>query len=218
MKEDLKIAKPILLYTPFYVLYFKMIESLSQRTFIDTGTFIDAYIPFNRFFIIPYFLWFLFIPLSGLFILKHDKKEFVNFQIILILGMTLFLFINTFFPTKVELRNRCIFEDDIFSKLILYLQKIDTSTNVFPSIHVYNSIVATSCVLKCEIKNKKEYIYKYINIIICVLIILSTMFLKQHSIIDVIFGIIMFNIFDIFVRKSEKMENFIQNLTFRESL
>lgn len=211
MKEDFKMAKPILLYMPFYLLYFKLIESLTTRNFHDTGIFLDTLIPFNKYFIIPYFLWFIFVPVFGILIFKKDKKEFLNFQILLILGMTLFLFINTFFPTKVELRSLCMYENDIFSNMIRHLQKIDTSTNVFPSIHVYNSIVTTICFCRCKTESLKDYIYKYINIIICVLIILSTMFLKQHSILDVVFGILMFNVFDIFVKKSEKIEKYVEN-------
>ncbi|MCI8327279.1 MAG: phosphatase PAP2 family protein, partial [Lachnospiraceae bacterium] len=65
------------------------------------------------------------------------------------------------------------------------LYKADTPTNLFPSIHVYNSLGVHFAITKSEsLRNKKRI--KALSFILCTSIILSTMFLKQHSFFDVI--------------------------------
>ena len=75
----------------------------------------------------------------------------------------------------------------------LYLK--DTATNVFPSIHVYNTIGIMISYFFNKNKLYFSIIHKNIIIILGVLIILSTMFVKQHSIIDVIGGFTMSYLF-----------------------
>ena len=56
--------------------------------------------------------------------------------------MTVFLLISTFFPNIQHLRPLKMPRDNVFTHLVLLLQKVDTPTNLWPSIHVYNSIGA----------------------------------------------------------------------------
>ena len=74
--------------------------------------------------------------------------------------------------------------------LVQALYSADTSTNLFPSIHVYNSIGVHLAVSHSE----KLRQYKWVQIgsgVLMVSIILSTMFLKQHSVFDVVTAFIM---------------------------
>ena len=66
----------------------------------------------------------------------------------------------------------------------LYL--IDTPTNVTPSIHVYNSLCVMIAVWKTDAKLVRPKLVKVLMTVLGFLIILSTMFLKQHSFSDVI--------------------------------
>ena len=63
------------------------------------------------------------------------------------------------------------------------LHDADTPTNVFPSIHVYNTLVCLIAVLTSRGLKGKIWI-KLGATVLSVLIILSTLFLKQHSVID----------------------------------
>ena len=82
--------------------------------------------------------------------------------------MTLFLIISTLYPNGHLLRPLEFDRDNIFIKLVCFIYWADTSTNILPSIHVFR-----------------------LSRILCVSIILSTMFIKQHSCIDVIFAILL---------------------------
>ncbi|MFR4319236.1 MAG: phosphatase PAP2 family protein [Eubacterium sp.] len=61
-------------------------------------------------------------------------------------------------------------------------------TNVCPSIHVFATISAHLCLVKSphmqKLQSRKRM--KVFSLIISVLICLSTVFLKQHSVIDIV--------------------------------
>ena len=79
---------------------------------------------------------------------------------------------------------------NIFQTLVSFIYTIDSPTNVCPSIHVYNSIMMMISLFKSEcMKNHK--LLSVINIIIAVLICLSTMFIKQHAFVDVVLAIVL---------------------------
>ena len=74
--------------------------------------------------------------------------------------------------------------ENIFTKALEGLYAGDTSTNVCPSIHTLNSVGACLAVFHSKALKNKKWI-RYGSLILTVSICLSTVFLKQHSIIDV---------------------------------
>ncbi len=146
---------------------------------------IDEFIPFCEYFIIPYIFWVFYILGVCVFMLfKATDKEFHQFGITLIIGMSLCLFICMVYPNGVQLRPENL-PDNIFGTIVNYLYMSDTPTNVFPSIHVFNSLAVHISLTKCEALKKRHSI-KWFSFITCILICMSTLFLKQHCVIDVI--------------------------------
>ena len=74
---------------------------------------------------------------------------------------------------------------------------LDTATNVFPSIHVFNSIGAFIAINKNEKLQKIKWL-QWSAFILTILICLSTVYLKQHSVMD-IFGAIVLSIVMYFI-------------------
>ena len=105
-------------------------------------------------------------------------------------GMTIFLIISTLWPNGHHLRPYIMPRENIFTRIVTQLYSIDTPTNLWPSIHVYNSIGAHLAVVHTPLlaENKKVRTGSFI---LCILIILSTVFIKQHSMFDVITAFIM---------------------------
>ena len=64
------------------------------------------------------------------------------------------------------------------------LYKADTPTNVLPSIHVFNSIGVCIAISHNRVLSRRKVIH-YGSLVLGISIILATMFLKQHSVIDV---------------------------------
>ena len=70
------------------------------------------------------------------------------------------------------------------------MDSTDTPTNILPSIHVFNSLAIHKAIVSCQ-RLKKHRGIQIASWILTILIVLSTMFLKQHSVIDVCLGITM---------------------------
>ena len=80
--------------------------------------------------------------------------------------------------------------DNIFTQMVQYLYSIDTPTNVFPSIHVYNSVAVAIAFMTCR-SMQKHPVIRYGAVVLAVFIVLATMFLKQHSVSDVCCALIL---------------------------
>ena len=104
--------------------------------------------------------------------------------------MTLFLLISTLYPNGHYLRPTTFERDNIFTRLCAFLYSTDTATNLFPSIHVYNSVGVHLAVVKSERFGKDKKV-KTISFILMFSIILSTMFIKQHSTFDVLTALLL---------------------------
>lgn len=74
--------------------------------------------------------------------------------------------------------------ENIFTDMVRLLYSMDTPTNILPSIHVYNSIAAFIAIAKCKALKSKPLVVGG-AFILTVSIIAATMFLKQHTVVDV---------------------------------
>ena len=205
-KDLLRLSTPILIYAPIYLYWFIYIEHHKFAHYAVVHTVIDDYIPFCEVFIIPYFMWFVYVSFTLLFFMfSFDVEDYYKNFIFLATGMTVFLVVSTLFPNMHQLRPAVMPRDNIFTHLVQFIYNSDTPTNLWPSIHVYNSIGTMIAVHHSKRFNKKGVI---IMDIIGWLIIASTVFVKQHSFYDVITGFIMATIFYILFYRTSMLENF----------
>jgi membrane-associated phospholipid phosphatase len=192
-----------IMYVPVYLMWFNHLEKTVTTKFHVIHSGLDDVIPFIDVFIIPYLLWFLFVAATLIYLFFYSKTEYYDACKFLFTGMTIFLIICTVYPNGLNLRAGITYNDNVFSSLVRWLQKTDTCTNVFPSIHVYNSIGCCIALFKSNGLKK----HKGLKIAIGILgffIILSTMFLKQHSVIDVAGAFVMAFIMYFIVYRSFK--------------
>ena len=98
-------------------------------------------------------------------------------------------FISLVFPNGQDLRP-VLTGDSIFIKAVQMIYHTDTPTNVLPSIHVFNSLACCVAILKNQRKYKKST--DTACVVLTILIIMSTMFLKQHSVVDVVLAALMY--------------------------
>lgn len=125
----------------------------------------------------------------GYFYLKN-KDEYFKLCAMLFTGMTVFLVISTIYPNGHYLRPAYFEHNNIFIQMVKWLYATDTPTNLFPSVHVFNSIAVNIAVWHSD-NFKKNKAVRYGSAVLMVLIILSTMFLKQHSVFDVVTGMVL---------------------------
>ena len=180
----------LLLYLMIYFPWFHHLEKTVTTHFHVIHVALDDYIPFCEYFIIPYFLWFAYVAWSVLYFYFKNKDELLLLCGMLFSGMTIFLIVSTIYPNGHYLRPVYFDHNNIFIQMVKMLYAADTPTNLFPSIHVYNSIAVNIAVWHSSNFKEKKWV-RFGSSILMVLIILSTMFLKQHSVFDVVTGIVL---------------------------
>jgi hypothetical protein len=154
-------------------------------------TWLDEQIPFCEYFIVPYLLWFFFMAGTvAWFVFFADVREYYKLIATLMIGMTIFLAVSLIYPNMLDLRPERIPTDNIFGMLTAFLYRTDTSTNVLPSIHVFNTMALAYAIHGNRTLKRMPKVLLGCDLL-SVSIVLSTMFLKQHSVIDVALGIVM---------------------------
>ena len=126
----------LLSYAFIYLTWFMFLERTVTRDYHIMHASLDDLIPFNEYFIVPYFLWFIYVAGTLIFFLFRSKEDYYKMCAFLFSGMTLSLIICTFFHNGTDFRPVIDPNKNIFSAAVAALYKTDTNTNVFPSIHV----------------------------------------------------------------------------------
>lgn len=175
---------PLLLYSILYLSWFCYLEGKVNRQYRIIHVAADDYIPFCEVFVIPYFLWFIYLAAVIIYFFFMNKEDYYKVCIFLATGMTIFLIISTLWPNAHHLRPSVMPRDNIFTQLVEFLYRADTATNLWPSIHVYNSLGAHFAITHSKAFEKKKGI-RIASLILASSIILSTIFIKQHSLFDV---------------------------------
>ena len=182
----------VLAYALLYMSVFNYLEKRDVPFYHIVHTALDDVIPFCEVFIIPYLFWFFYILLAVLYFIfrEGDHREYYRMVFHMMAGMTIFLIVSYLYPNMQQLRPDVFPRDNVFTYMVKELYSRDTPTNILPSIHVFNSLAIHIAITTSEkLRGKREV--KIISFVITALIILSTMFLKQHSVIDVLLGMTM---------------------------
>ena len=192
LSHKVKLLLPLLIFGVFYILAFAFLEKIDRPYFFTPSIDIDHKIPFIPIFVIPYIMWFIWVPFVCGLLLIADEECFIRTRRLLIIGMTVFLAFSAVIPTRLFLRPEVVEDQGVCGDLLRTLYRADTSTNVFPSIPVYNSCVVWHAVMTSDEWLFSRKWFRVFTSVQAILIILSTMFIKQHSIIDVIGAFLMF--------------------------
>jgi membrane-associated phospholipid phosphatase len=180
-----KISLLLLVLTiPFMHIFYYFLNN-PGRGAKNLVTDIDRAIPFINIFVIPYIFWYVFIFAVLFYLLAKDEKMLVRTVITIDICLMICYVIYYIFQTTVP--RPLVTGNDVLPKLVNMIYSHDQPYNCFPSIHCLTSFIMIRSIFKSKIRN----IFN-ISIItsIAVLIILSTMFIKQHVILDVISAII----------------------------
>lgn len=185
------------------ILYF--ISKLLQGDLNLVGNVIDTKIPFLPVFFIPYCIWYLMIFIIPYYLYCKDKDKYIKYTMAYILCSMIGNIVFISYPSTVA--RPTVTGTDIFSLIAKFIYWIDTPTNCFPSLHCAISMLFILYI--CESKNT-NIITKISVCIISILIMLSTLFTKQHVVVDFISGDILALIVYLIVKQSKKLPNYIK--------
>ena len=179
----------LILYVPIYLTVFFLLEKYIASDYFVSYLPLDDKIPFCEYFIVFYCLWYPFLVLTGLYQLIKNADGFKRYMYFIMIGFSASMIICVIFPNGQNLRPDVFPRNNFFTWLVQQIYDVDTNTNVLPSMHVVGCIAAC-----CSIINsngiKKPWI-KWGAVVLGVLISISTLFVKQHSVLDIIAAIIL---------------------------
>ena len=162
------------------LIYF--LTKLFQNNYHLLESKIDLYIPFIPYFVYFYIIWYLAIILIPYLLYLKDKLMFYKYYLSYILTIIISGIIYIIYPTKILRPN--IITNNISTFLVNTIYKLDNPPiNLLPSMNCsFCFLFIFSTLLNKNIEKK----YRLIILILSILIILSTVFIKQHLIIDII--------------------------------
>lgn len=177
----------LLLYWPLYLLMYLFVERVFPvETYHPVYCALDDLLPFQELFLIPYLLWFAELVFMTLYPLLKDRDVFCRYMWYTILTYTtaMCIYIYMIYPTCQNLRVETFARDNVLTRIMGFLYTCDTNTNVCPSIHVLGAMGTLFAALRLECF--RHPVRKLLWGLLTVLICLSTVFLKQHSVLDIV--------------------------------
>jgi membrane-associated phospholipid phosphatase len=195
-----------LLIMPVLGMIYKLINN-NPREAVILSTDFDKMIPFLPVFIIPYIIWYGFIFGYLVYFWYKDTRVYLKTLTLIVVGELICFLIYFFFQTTVPRPE--LAGDGILIDLVGMIYSHDQPFNAFPSIHVLTTF--TIILGSLHIQNK-HIIHKIFIPLMGSLIIISTLFVKQHYILDMfgsmfltsfIYGIV-FDVLEFKVAKSSE--------------
>ena len=178
------------LWLPVYLACFFLLEHLITDSYWATQLPLDHLIPFCPQFVVFYCLWYPLLVSVGCYLLATDRPGFRRYMAFLAVTFFLSILIWILIPNGQDLRPDLTGRTDFFSRWVASLYAVDTNTNVFPSVHVVGSIGAAWAVWDCSSLRRRRWPGIAATVLAC-LICLSTLFIKQHSLLDVAGGVVL---------------------------
>ena len=165
----------------YFLLYFLTENLIPPERCTPVHCGLDDIIPFCEVFVIPYVGWYLLIVVSLLYFALYNVENFKRLQTFIIVTQVVAIIVYILFPTRQDLRPTTFVRDNFFTDIVGLLYSFDTNTGVCPSLHCAYSIGIASVWLKE--KDAAKWV-KWLIVIFCALVCVSTTFIKQHSAVD----------------------------------
>lgn len=175
----------IIVFAENIVLYWLPMLFCDSFKHHDLSTVFDTAVPVLPGFIFIYVSFFVFWALNYIVIAHYsDEKSFYRFFTADLISKTICMLFFVFYPTIME---RPVLVSDTFSKAVLnFIYTIDKPSNLFPSMHCLTSWL---CFVGIREHKSISKSYRVFCALYAVLILASTLFVKQHLIVDVLSGV-----------------------------
>lgn len=183
LKENMLAFCAMLGLLPLNIFYIAL--NNSKREVHSLITAADNAIPFVKIFIVPYVAWYGFIFFTMAYLCFKDRNAY--FQTLISYGAGLICSFITFYFFQTTVTRPELTGNGILTSMIQIIYSADQPYNCFPSIHVLTSYLMVKGIMSSSARNRRN---NFIVSITAVLIIISTLFIKQHVLLDVVFGVI----------------------------
>lgn len=181
MNSKVKAYLPMLwiLVIPVLNIFYAVLNQAHMPVY-SLMTDLDAQIPFVPMFIIPYLIWYPFIIIVLFMLCIRERSVYYRTLLTQCLGLVACYIIFYLFQTTVE--RPTTMGTGIFEGLVNLVYSTDNPYNCFPSIHVLTSYLMIKGATACAFYPNWERT----AVKVCAwMIIASTLFVKQHVLLDI---------------------------------
>lgn len=180
----------LLLYWPVFGLLFFAAERLyTPKRYHMMHCVLDDHISFCEWFLLPYLFWFVFLLGMHLYTLLRDPRAFRRMMYFIMLTYSAALLAFFLFPTVQQLRPAVFPRDNVLTRLMAAFYGFDTNTNVCPSLHVVGSLAVLFAAWDCPRFRSRGW--RRVFGLCAFFISISTVFLKQHSVLDILAALLL---------------------------
>ena len=180
----------LLLFWGVFGICFVSLERLIPRTdYHVMWCPLDDRIPFCEWFLIPYLFWFVFLVGMHAYLLLFDTAAFRRFMYYIMITYTVTALVYIFYPTCQNLRPTEFARDNGLVRFMQAFYQFDTNTNVCPSLHVVGSMAVAFGAW--DTKRFRTTGWRIAFMGTALLISVATVFVKQHSVLDVIWALVL---------------------------
>lgn len=178
--------KLLLGWVVYFILYFITENLIPPEKCHSVYCWLDDVFVFNEYFVIFYVFWYALIVISLGWFALYSIENFKNLSKYIIITQIVAMICYIVYPTRQDLRPEVFENENFFTWVLSIIYSFDTNTGVCPSLHCAYSFGIASVWLK------EKQAWSWWKLFVCisvVLICLSTMYVKQHSAVDVIAAI-----------------------------
>lgn len=171
------------------LVYFGTSQLRDYLTFHTITTALDEWIPFVApfilFYVLAYIQW-----IANYLLVVREGKEFC-YRIVYgdVAAKVICLLFFLFFPTTLARPE--VTGSGFCNDLVRFIYRMDAPVNLFPSIHCLES---WCCIHAAFAMKKPPKWYRYATTVMALGVFASTLFVKQHVLVDVFGGIIVYEI------------------------
>ncbi|WP_171684513.1 phosphatase PAP2 family protein [Paenibacillus planticolens] len=178
------LACSALLLIPLVGLIYVHLNQEGTRVY-SLVTDLDRHIPFLKGFVVPYLSWYGFLLVCFLYLAYKDRRNYYITLVESVVGLLICYGLYAIYQTTVP-RPELIGSDPLL-RMVAWVYRTDEPFNCFPSTHVLTSYLMMRAYLRTTHVALR---YKIIVSCMSLLIILSTQFVKQHVLLDIVGAIL----------------------------
>lgn len=160
---------------------YKLAQILRPEGFLVT-TWLDSFIPYISYFVVAYALYPV-IAIIPFVLYWNDYRKYrvmaLSFAAVLAIAIVIFMVFQTSATRAV------VQPTDLFNWGVSLVYSLDKPLNAFPSLHVAIPVIAT---LFIYLRSRRLGLCL---LPVTVLVVMSTVFIKQHAVLDVIGGLVL---------------------------
>ena len=172
-----------LTWAVYFCLFFLTENLIPAEKCHPVHCFLDDIIPFNEYFLVFYCGWYVLVFGSLVYYFFYDVQRFRELDLYIFTTQMAAMACYIFWPSRQYLRPEVFPRENVFTWIMGLIYTFDTNTGVCPSLHVAYSLAIVSVMVKDDQLKKP---FKVLVTCFCLMVCLSTAFVKQHSVVDII--------------------------------